>query len=100
MGEGLCDHNPVVGTNKQTEDGPRDRALSMAEAAQVWLAAPDSDYGRIVRLLLLTAARRNEIGRLRWSETDLEARTITLPGERTKNGRSHIIPLRSPPRPF
>jgi integrase len=96
MGEGLCDHNPVVGTNKQTEDGPRDRALSMAEAAQVWLAAPDSDYGRIVRLLLLTGCRRDEIGGLRWSEIDLEARAITLPGERTKNGRPHIIPLSEP----
>jgi hypothetical protein len=28
MGEGLCENNPVVGTNKQTEEGPRDRALS------------------------------------------------------------------------
>jgi integrase len=93
MGEGLCDHNPVIDTNKQKEDGPRDRALSMAEAAAVWPAAPDNDYGRIVRLLLLTGCRRDEIGALRWSEIDLEARTITLPGERTKNGRPHVIPL-------
>lgn len=93
MGEGLCENNPVVGTNKQTEDGPRDRALSMSEAARVWLAAPDNDYGRIVRLLLLTGCRRDEIGALRWSEINLEARTITLPGERTKNGRAHVISL-------
>ena len=96
IGEGLCDNNPVVGTNKQTENGPGDRALSMAEAAHVWLAAPDNDYGRIVRLLLLTGCRRDEIGGLRWSEVDLNARTITLPGERTKNGRPHVIPLSEP----
>ena len=68
----------------------------MAESAQVWLAAPDNDYGRIVQLLLLTGCRRDEIGGLRWSEVDLKARTITLPGERTKNGRPHVIPLSEP----
>jgi integrase len=30
---------------------------------------------------------------LRWSEIDLEARTITLPRERTKNGQKHVVPL-------
>jgi integrase len=92
IGEGLCDNNPVVGTNKQ-EENSRSRVLSEAEAAAVWLAAPEKDYGRIVRLLLLTGCRRDEIGSLRWSEIDLEARTITLPGERTKNGRPHVVPL-------
>jgi integrase len=96
IGEGLCENNPVVGTNKQTEEGPRDRALADAEAAKVWLAAPENDYGRIIRLLLLTGCRRDEIGGLRWSEVDLKARTITLPGVRTKNGRPHVIPLSEP----
>jgi integrase len=93
IGEGLCDANPVVGTNKRDENGPRERSLSNAEVAQVWLAAPDDDYGRILKLLLLTGCRRAEIGDLKWSEIDLEARTITLPGERTKNGQQHVVPL-------
>ncbi|HEY6754806.1 MAG TPA: integrase family protein, partial [Pseudolabrys sp.] len=51
IGEGLCDENPVIGTNKQEENGPRERSLSDAEAAAVWLARADNnDYGRIVRL--------------------------------------------------
>ena len=49
--------------------------------------------GRIVKLLMLTAQRRNEMGGLRWSEIDMAAKTITLPGERTKNGREHTMPL-------
>ena len=57
------------------------------------MAAPDDDYGRILKLLLLTGCRRAEIGDLKWSEIDLEARTITLPGERTKNGQQHVVPL-------
>jgi integrase len=41
--------------------------LSDAELVAVWRAVPDTDYGRIVRLLMLTAQRREEIGGLRWS---------------------------------
>ena len=93
IGEGLCEENPVIGTNKQEENGPRERSLSDAEVASVWLAAPANDYGCIVQLLLLTGCRRTEIGDLRWPEIDLEARTITLPKERTKNGQEHTVPL-------
>lgn len=93
IGEGLCDHNPVAGTNKQEEDGPRERSLSDAEAAAVWLAAPENDYGRIVRLILLTGCRRDEIGSLKWPEIDLKEKTISLPAERTKNKQAHVVPL-------
>jgi integrase len=96
IGEGLCEENPVTGTNKQEESGPRERSLSDKEAATVWLAAPDTDYGRIVRLILLTGCRRTELGSLRWSEIDKEARTLTLPPERTKNGQAHVVPLSDP----
>ena len=93
IGEGLCDENPVVGTNKQEENAPRERSLSDAEAAAIWLAAPEGDYGHILKLLFLTGCRRDEIGALRWSEIDLEAKTITLPAARTKNHTEHVIPL-------
>jgi integrase len=93
IGEGLADENPVIGTNKQEENGPRERVLTDADAAAVYLAAPDNEYGKMVRLFLLTGCRRNEIGSLQWPEIDLEARTITLPKERTKNGQEHIVPL-------
>ena len=93
IGEGLCDQNPVAGTNKQEENGPRERSLSDAEAAAVWLAAPENDYGNIVRLILLTGCRRNEISSLQWPEINLKEKTITLPGERTKNKQTHVVPL-------
>ena len=93
IGAGLCEANPVTGTNKAEENADRSRVLSDAETAAIWLGAPDNDYGRIIRLLMLTACRRDEIGGLRWSEIDLEARTITLPGTRTKNRQDHVIPL-------
>jgi integrase len=96
IGEGWCEENPVVGTNKRTEGEPRERSLSDVEAARVWLAAPDKDYGRLIKLILLTGCRRSELGRLKWSEINLEAHTITLPRERTKNGQEHVVPLSGP----
>src|SRR5262249_47738649 len=81
------------GTNKREENDPRERSLSDAEAATVWLSATDSDFGKMIKLLLLTGCRRSEIGDLKWSEVDLEKRTITLPRERTKNHQQHVVPL-------
>jgi len=93
IGAGLCDANPVTGSNKTAEPDARDRVLSDAELAAVWLAASKRDYGHIIQLLILPACRREEIAGLRWSEIDLNARTITLSSDRTKNGKAHVVPL-------
>jgi integrase len=94
IGRGWCDVNPVVGTNKAEGESERQRVLTDAEISAVWLAADKANgYGKILQLLLLTGCRRDEIGGLRWSEIDLNARTITIPGARTKNGEQHVIPL-------
>ena len=94
MKEGLCEVNPVVSTNvPDAHVKPRDRVLSMAELAAIWRACRSDNFGAIVKLLTLTAARRNEIGMLLWSEVDLDAGVITIPGERVKNGRALTLPL-------
>jgi integrase len=103
IGEGLCDINPVTGTNKAGEEKLRGRVLSDAELVVIWKAAPSNAYGRVVRLLMLTAQRREEIGGLRWSEVVLTGKAhldngvqppmIALSAERTKNCRLHSIPL-------
>jgi integrase len=67
--------------------------LTDAELAAIWKAAPDDDYGRIVKLLMLTGQRRDEIGALRWSEIDFDAKLIASSSTRTKNGIEHRIPL-------
>jgi integrase len=93
MREGLCEANPTIATNQQADEEPRERVLTDSELATIWNALPDSDYGRIVKLLILTGQRREEIGGLRWSEVDSDKRLISLPKERTKNKRQHDIPL-------
>jgi integrase len=94
--EGLVDANPVIATNTHTSGRGRDRVLSKAELVEVWKAAGDSDYGTVVRMLMLTGCRRAEIGSLRWDEIDFAARLIRLPGERAKNHRPHDVPLSDP----
>lgn len=49
-----------------------------------------------MRLLILTGARRKEIGGLKWSEIDDNC--IRLEGSRTKTGVPHIIPVSTPAR--
>jgi integrase len=93
IGEGVTAVNPVIGVNKKGAEKPRDRVLSDEELAYVWRACRDDDHGRIVKLLILTAARRDEIGGLVKSELDLPGRKATLSGERTKNHREHELPL-------
>jgi len=94
--EGFIDINPVAGTGKAGEGASRARVLTDGELAEVWRALGRDQFGDIVRLLILTGQRREEIGALRWSEVDPERELIVLAPERTKNRRQHELPL-SPP---
>jgi integrase len=88
--EGKVESNPVAFTHKHEEES-RDRVLTDGELTAIWNAAGDGDYGRIVKLLMLTGQRREEIGGLRWAE--IENGGIHLPPNRTKNGKAHYVPL-------
>jgi integrase len=93
IGQGIVNSNPVIGTNKPPEPEARDRVLSNNEIVDIWASCRDDSFGRIVKLLLLTGVRRDEIGDLAWSEIDLEHEVVNLPPGRTKNGRPHFVPL-------
>jgi integrase len=91
--EGLVDINPVSGTNRQTDDQPRDRILTDAEIATIWNACRQDDYGLIIRLLIVTAQRRDEVGGIAKSEVDFKAGRWAVPSNRTHNGLMHEVPL-------
>lgn len=95
MREGIVDANPTVGTNKIGEES-RDRVLSDAELVAIWKACRDDDYGAIVRLLILTGQRRDEVGSMPKSEIDLDGRKWTIAGARTKNSLTHEVWLSDP----
>jgi integrase len=93
MGRGIITANPMEGMEKPGSETQRDRVLSDAELASVWRAAEKVGwpFGPVVRLLILTGARRQEIGGLRWEE--IFGDKIELSGSRTKVGEAHTIPL-------
>jgi integrase len=92
IGEGLADANPVIGT-RSNEEVRRERVLSDEELGLIWRHARDGDYGAIVRLLILTGQRREEVGGMHWSEIDLDKGLWALESERTKNRKRHDVPL-------
>jgi integrase len=93
LGHGLCELNPVVGTIAPENAQPRERVLSDTEIVALWRVCGDDGIGRIVKLLLLTAQRRSEVGGMCWSEIDMDTGTWTLPAARSKNRRAHTLPL-------
>jgi len=87
--------NPVDGSHRPPDPAPRDHVLTTAELAAIWCARAGDEYGRVVKLLMLTGCRRQEIGGLRWSELDLDAGVWRLPKERSKNNRELVVALPS-----
>jgi integrase len=72
----------------------RDRILTDDEIRSVWTACDHVTpmaYGRIVRALLLSAARLNEVACMSWAEVDPEKAVV--PAERVKTKTEHVIPL-------
>jgi integrase len=87
--------SPCIGIERPEPERRRERVLSDDEVRRFWAAtdqlqAPLND---IYKLLLLTAARRNEILFMRWRELDLTKKIWTLPAERSKNGFTNVLPL-------
>jgi integrase len=93
MSMGLAESNPVIGSIKPQDSKPRERVLTDAELVEVWEAADDDAFGRIVKLLILTGQRRTEVGSMEWKELNFDAGTWTIPDTRTKNKRQHTITL-------
>ncbi len=53
--------------------------------------------GRLaLEFAILTAARSGEVRNARWSEVSLASKLWTVPPERMKSGREHVVPLSAP----
>jgi integrase len=81
----------------------RERVLSDDELGAVWHAASGAGaFSGIVRLLVLTGQRREEVAGMTWAELSggsaatLDFSTWTIPASRAKNGATHIVPLSAP----
>ena len=93
----IISQSPCDGVMARSAETPRDRVLDDHELRLIWKAADTLGwpFGPIVRLLLLTGARRGEVVGMRWEEVDLEKKLWSLPAARVKNKRAHALPLSS-----
>lgn len=107
--EDLVEANPSAGLTRPIVPESRSRRFG-DEALGVMLAAlldaagaeegREDPHARMaptmalgLRFLILTLTRRTEAAGARWPEVDFRARTWTIPGERTKNRKPHVVPL-------
>jgi integrase len=75
----------------------RERVLSDYELAALWRATDESRaFNNIVRFLILTGQRREEVAGIVWAELSGDLSTWTIPASRAKNGATHIVPLSAP----
>jgi integrase len=87
--------NPCKGVERNYE-ASRKRYLSGDELARLITALAEHDdqqAANIVRLLLLTGARRGEVFAARWVDLDLGAGVWTKPGHTLKQKTDHVVPL-------
>lgn len=93
--------NPVRELNWPEPPEKRERVLNPDEVRWFWKACDAADapriesepkpYAPVLRLLLLSGQRLNEVAGMRRSE--MQGDEWHLPKERTKNKRTHIVPL-------
>ena len=110
---GWCDKNPVTGVQRYPEE-KRERYLSADELQRlvqalniypVYISKDDGDKKKnsrkeqssnIIRLLLLTGARRGEVISAKWDQFDLVNGIWTKPSAHTKQKKIHRVPLSAP----
>jgi len=87
--------NPCRDAGRPPPPKSRDRVLSPQEVGLLWsiLSEEGPPFGSAIKLLLLTGQRRNEVFSADRAEFDAEAKTWTIPADRSKNGVAHLVPL-------
>jgi integrase len=93
---GVIKGNPFVNL-PVTPTTKRERVLFGDELAAIWRATDGAGaFNGIVRLLILTGQRREEVAGMKWAELAADFSTWTIPASRAKNGATHIVPLSAP----
>jgi integrase len=93
--------NPVGGVGKglpkQPDRDDHHAALPYAKVPEFIQTLRELDASEAAKLafefLILTATRTGEVLGAKWREVDFEQKTWTIPGERMKAARRHVVPL-------
>ncbi|MDO9521500.1 MAG: tyrosine-type recombinase/integrase [Pseudohongiella sp.] len=96
---GRITHNPLDGLNRFLQAPSNENFAHVTEKDLPPLMAAMRAYPHAfdvrlaLRLLMLTAVRPSELREAQWTEFDLEAGLWTIPAERMKKRRDHLVPL-------
>jgi len=100
LAKGAVDHNPatdldvVAAPPKARRHHPHVPLAELPELLDKLEAGRLNNLTRLaIRLLILTAVRPGELRAAPWAEFDLEKATWTIPKERMKARRPHVVPL-------
>ncbi|HQS84870.1 MAG TPA: tyrosine-type recombinase/integrase [Alphaproteobacteria bacterium] len=91
------DVNPINGVPKYQEQ-KRTRWLNEEELQRLWNALEayhNQNVSNVIRLLVLTGSRRNEVLGASWDQFDLERGVWTKPSHMTKQNKMEHLPLSS-----
>jgi integrase len=93
--EELIEIDPFLGGRNVIRRQERSRALSTEEIATLWQAWREmgAPLGAFMKFALATGQRRGEIAAMERGELDLAQRLWTIPAEKAKNRRPHLVPL-------
>ncbi len=94
----FLENNPVNAVPKAVKkEDPGERYLEVQEVTTFWKALESSqmDSGRVavLKLMLATGARLEALSGLQWVEINWNEAYLTVPPERSKNGKAWVIPL-------
>ena len=97
---GMRADNPAKGIEKNREHSRRRylKGEELAALTEALAAHPNKQAANVIRLLLLTGARRGEVLGMRWAELDLAAGLWSKPASSTKQNMPHEVPLSAPAR--
>ncbi|MCW2387109.1 integrase [Sphingobium sp. B11D3B] len=98
VSRGDIERSPLEGMETPPAVQPRDRWLKDDELRRIWTHAPKTHpcFGPIIRLLMLTGQRREEVNDMTWDEISRAERLWSLPSSRTKNREPNEIYLSDP----
>ena len=99
------DSNPAARVSRQKET-PRERTLTDEEFKALWTLldaakTPTRSPGAVItpmmarglQLMIRTGQRAGEVFEMRWADVDETSGWWTIPGTKTKNGKTHRVPL-------
>jgi integrase len=93
--KGKTESSPVAHVKAPGREVSRDRVLADVEITAIWSACESMGwpFGPVVRMLLITGQRLQEVAGAKWADIDLARNVWTLPREQTKSDRLHEVPL-------